>query len=1662
MRTMNYNKIISRFISWIFITAAVLLSGFSFAWDNSNFIDSDFWTEWSALSTPAEQDTAIIVALFGTGTSTGTAYTDHWANNTCVPADMSVIYVATNDLNNTPNLAADTIYVLQWNQTLTQPINANNDCIAVISDSNSIIEHNTPLPPLQNSFFRATSANAGLIIDWIESIGGNSTAADHFLYTNQYDNITVNNIKAERFFGSAAAEGVLYFNGYSDNIGVFNSYIHNNTKRWIQIDTAQNVHITNNLILNNTIGIFSIDTINANIRNNRIYDNTQDGITLNTNINATIQNNQVFNNQGYGISLSASNTNTQINHSKIYNNGSAGIRAGNGTNTIISNMIIHNNGWDGIYIAGATTVWLVLDTIQSYNNQQSAIEIVNTSWTILHNLKLQTTNAYNTLIVTAWPNQFSTYYGNIEIYGQTANSPALVGWSASDLAITNLWRATGVITQVANTINLFPVNSFIFCELWMFHANLWMGMDMCSDYGVSSLWSSPLVFTNNGEPYYFGEKVLKQTAIPYYSGTNGLYPSNNTFNPQLYITDNSFGGRIQTTGWVNYSNDFIHYTNTNQLRIYGSQASEYEVSGFGDLGSLTPTDAFDPTTITGNILAGQQITITLPRTGDDGYKKIRGQFNTGWEDTNIYQLFRRYDTTGPDQIILQSPTQGQNVLWPDVMIDRDPAVDTGAGVSGYNYIVTSDSGFNDILFSGTVDVSVTDALLTNIWHYPNYYRQVQAFDNLWQMGEAVTGLFHYDFGYFDLVMNPTTFPSNSGQTIVVTSYDITPAIITDYNNPITFSVTGVLPTTPTAPYNDFTLPASYQFTGTDNGTHTFTGWVIITYPGIYEITVSDAIAGTQIGTIQVTVTGEALDIFSGSLSSNSDPITGPLATSWSTTVETDFPAGTTYGIDIDGTPFTSPWTALNPGDDIVIDLTTSWLPDGSYDIAITFTDSSGIYTQTIIVTVILDTTDPILAIQSPVAASYQTLNQPPLGWTVVETGAGMSGYTVVMSGTSIVYTAYNHMNNDYRSGTALVDWPRTMTLYGYDNAGNYGTATVSFIIDNTAPVIVSWYPHQVVIANPFTFTRNVIDTGGVSTSDFMLRDFYGNPVISNWTTLYATNVTPLQLNLGSALAPGIYRWQVKVNDNVWLTTTSPEFTFGIHNAIPWQIQGFMELQSSFGNIVSYGGNIYSNTTQIQAALFSNIATSVAINGAIVNPIIGVPLVMPFPYTIQAINLTPWDEAKSITALFTAWSLNPYSVAKQIILDTTAPSIPTLTAPINGVAVNGDIALSRSGASDAWADISGYVVQIATNATFTTLAASGTTANETINVASGTLAPWQYYRRVLTTDRVGNQSASEVESFTIAAPNTTVVVNGSGAIPNNFSISPITNANPNILYRSSPVTVWWLASTQRANVSVSAGTLIKNGTAIGTTGTAINGDILEIDLIASSNYDTQVSSTLTIGTKYAAFNLRTKTQDQANNGMTNTQRLQIRIIFDWLINTYGANDSRTLTLMMTLRTAIESMLGLTNYSQSQKDALEYFLTLVNGYINDNWGSNPFNGATYTARNGRIFPITFDTTRAAYTSPQFTKVAYFSSWTAMKLHIDIHNPGTGQGVLVGTVNNIDNVNRGNNVHVMPNGKIYRIEQSGGKRYSPDTISQKQFNTQAELLARLRASNPSIRHY
>lgn len=153
-----------------------------------------------------------------------------------------------------------------------------------------------------------------------------------------------------------------------------------------------------------------------------------------------------------------------------------------------------------------------------------------------------------------------------------------------------------------------------------------------------------------------------------------------------------------------------------------------------------------------------------------------------------------------------------------------------------------------------------------------------------------------------------------------------------------------------------------------------------------------------------------------------------------------------------------------------------------------------------------------------------------------------------------------------------------------------------------------------------------------------------------------------------------------------------------------------------------------------------------------------------------------------------------------------------------------------------------------------------------------------------------------------------------------------------------------------------------------------------------------------------------------------------------------------------------MLDRQNLSNLQEQALEYFLSLINDYIDELGGSNSLDGATYTAPNGRVFRISYDSVRIAYTSPDFLKPAFFASFTAFRTHIDRNNPGYTQGfVSGGSIDELSSAYRGSNVLVTPNNKVYRIEQkSNGKRYSPDMLFPKEFDTQEGLRSYLIANN------
>lgn len=1627
--TMRNTRQLLHCISWIFITTAVFLSGFSFAInrDNSNFIDDSFWTQ-----SPTSGD--IVQTLFGTTSDTGTAYTDHRENNTCDPSQIDVLYVWMNQIPTT--LTGNTVYILTGWQTINDQLSFTGAwCTAVIGIGDSI--YINPTGWFGYNTMIHINQQTGIILDNIQ-IGDNTNTVSYGIVIEDTTNTTIHNTFIDNF----------------DLIG-------------IRVLSSTHGHMHQIKAYNNHNGIEIVYSENQTIWYSYIFDNNQNGIYVYDSEDTIMQYNKLFNNNNYGISLN-NTTHTYIYNVQSFNN-QIWINAIDSTYFIIQENQIYNNNLQGIYTNNTHTGWIVNSMIYSQNiglwMDDSTINMADTSFLKrgdigirLHNSTIShynmeqyagiwfINNNTNTLQDAVYIDNDSSFTTGIDTI-QTQNilfstwyillvdrsTDGLCGIINTPIMVLNPWYQCDTIGTVPITINQPRHPQPILIAQWS------------HQYELHQPWSTRLIYHNQELI-----DVEWQDTV-------------------WFIADSPKFGHMENTWWwyINTNN----YWSDNNLYVYTNQ-TQREISMRTKTGyTITYTISGDIQQInTGTIATWDNITnTTITLSEDDGPKRVLGYF----DNTNIYPgiqsnyyLMEVYlDTTPPTDPILLSPLSWSMFTGDEITLLRNPSVDTGAWVSEYNYQVASDPSFTNILFAGST--TETGVLLTwsDVGYYPNYYRQVQAVDNLWQTsGRVTTGSFHYGFDAFDITISNTSFNTNDAQSVTITAYDIYGNIITGYNNEVIFTITGVSPTNPNAPYSDFTLPEDYQFTTADNGTVNFNNKLIITYPGIYQLTVQDTISWTQLGTTtQFTVSGEAPDMFSGTLEVE------PVATSGAITI--DFDASSyPYNYQLWGWAI-SPQSATNNNGSITIteDLTTLPNTDGSYDIVLII-DDGGFYTYTLTSTVILDTVAPVITIQNPTANSYNNINQPYLERSTTEIGAGMSGYIVVMSGESLVYTAHNQTNSGYRQGTPLVDGERTMTVYGYDNAANIWTASVSFIIDNTAPIIVSGSPDQVITQNPITFSWNVVETGGIDYSNFRLMDYYNNQIVTQTQVIWpATSISVLNLGLGT-LAPGLYKWNVSVRDKVglrWYNPNNEPFVFAVHNALPGQIQGFMEFQSSFGNVAQHNGNIYTNTTQVQAALFANMTSNVSLNGDINPNVSNVPLQAPFPYTLQAINLTPGEWTKNITALFTQWTLNPYSVAKQIILDTTDPTPPGLLWPINGETVSGDITFERSGASDDGAGIQTYNVQFAQDSAFNNPFGTRWVSNaaETLTINEGTFAEDEtYYRRVITYDRVWNTSTSDTESFYIA-DTTTSVVAPENTVPNSFTLNTINNATPNVAYKSNTVTVWWLVSEQQALASVSAGTLFINGSASGTTWLVVNGDIVEIELIASQQYNTQISSTLGIGTRSASFNVRTINQQTAEsyNGLTNTQKFQIRIIFDGLINAYGDNDSRTLSFFMTLRSAIEGMLWLNTLNNAQEDALEFFLTLINNYIDNIGGSNPFNGAQYNAKNGRVYTIVYDQVRTAYTSPEFTKEAYFASWTAMKRHIDIHNPWSLPGELIGNLDNLNNVNRGADVHVMPNGKIYRVEQkTNGKRYSPDTLSLREYDTLAWLLSWLRANNQSISHY
>ena len=73
----------------------------------------------------------------------------------------------------------------------------------------------------------------------------------------------------------------------------------------------------------------------------------------------------------------------------------------------------------------------------------------------------------------------------------------------------------------------------------------------------------------------------------------------------------------------------------------------------------------------------------------------------------------------------------------------------------------------------------------------------------------------------------------------------------------------------------------------------------------------------------------------------------------------------------------------------------------------------------------------------------------------------------------------------------------------------------------------------------------------------------------------------------------------------------------------------------------------------------------------------------------------------------------------------------------------------------------------------------------------------------------------------------------------------------------------------------------NGTGVGTTGIIDSGDMLNIEVISSDEYNTTVSSTISVLGRTGVFYVTTRTESGADCSLSTTKKLVVQNIYDML-------------------------------------------------------------------------------------------------------------------------------------------------------------------------------------
>lgn len=1024
-----------------------------------------------------------------------------YVNNTCTATNLdgTAMYIEYSTGNTiTDNHCYDTIYgIYLWH--VTNSMISENVCndtgygITVsVSSENDLVDNYC-----HDSSVCIYVYSSSLISVVNNTCIGNSTDG----YGIYFNSVTHSTISGNICNGDVRCRFSIYLYYSSENTISNNTCINGDDGVWLYHSATNDLF--GNEFRNNSIGV-SIDTANDNVVTNNTFINNTVGVQTYESGTTTLSGNSISDSSTAGVNLLNSYFTSVSNSTFI--NSTAGVRSANCHDIEVYGNTLDENV-NGIFIIDCYAM-SVFDNSIAHCYGPTSIE----------GLGIYLSQSSDS---TVWNNTCNE--NNIDIYLNSTTGITVTGNTCSGSWVgINFNSYDGPVSQDVLVSNNSCTDCF--CGIAMFAViNSTVSGNTCSNfyYGIYIEGSSGIEVIDN--MVVFGNLGI------YFNQANDSTISSNLIGlcEDGVIIEQSHGNVIDENS-IAMCTDGIHFTDCNETVISGNSIDgssangiylSYSMNNSINANSIYGSDGYGIylNASTGNLLFGNELMSNHGAGVIYNSSAVQG-FDDGDNDWNSTYGNLWSDRTYPDDDL-------------DGFVDVNYTLDGGAGNSDQRPIANASLSITvpammDIV--GGSDLTVSGIVVNGV--------------------PTTIALFNEANGASG---NCTGTTSWSGTVAMVEGYNnITVTMIDAMGRILTDNVTVLVDTT--APVLTVTSPA--------NGSYHNTGIVPITW------TVSDALV--NVSSVMICVDGgDWTNVTNVTSYTNATLSEGAHTIYFNATDSLGNYAITSFTIIIDLTkpivvitaPLTGSAQNLNStlvswtvsDDNAVANCSistdgTNWievngtsfqlhdLAVGNNTIYVRAYDIAGNYNQTSVVLVV-DITDPTVAITSPSNGSYDTDGDVTISWTGSDDQSGVDHYWVNVDGiiTDLPANATSYTFEGLSDGTHII------SVRAFDRAGNNEWMVITVIVDTTAPTVMITYPSNGSYLNDgsvqLSWAANDVTSGVVLTQ--ISTDG------TNWTTV-SGSVHPLSFS-----SDGTYTVYVRVTDDVGFTGTA-QVTFTVDTTAP--------------------------------------------------------------------------------------------------------------------------------------------------------------------------------------------------------------------------------------------------------------------------------------------------------------------------------------------------------------------------------------------------------------------------------------------------------------------------------------------------------------------------------